>query len=115
MKEFNLERALAGAKVVTRDEQEVKEVIGFKDMGMDYPVRALTLNGAISYTRQGAEFGRGTGSPNDLFMAPVINEGWINVYPGRNSTASKIHETQVQAIEHAIAGCVATIKITWEE
>jgi len=119
MKEFDLEKALAGAKVVTRDGREVtqlhkfrlnnkKEVIvGVVDAAEPF-INPITfdLNGCLlmAYGRE---------SPVDLFMAPVKCTGWINIYPGR--TAGFIFETEKEAREITDKEATATIKIEWEE
>jgi len=89
MKKFNLEEALAGKPVVTRDGRKVRSIIKFD---VDYfPVVAIiegredvatfTLNGEYShatFTLDG-EY-RHTRCNNDLFMATVKNKGYVNLY-----------------------------------
>lgn len=79
MKPFNLERALAGAPVVTRDGRKVEQLVcflGIKEERCVYGVidkclYAFTMNGSLS----------GCGKTDcDLFMAPKKRTVWINLY-----------------------------------
>lgn len=77
-KPFDLERALQGAKVVTRDGREVEIVHHFKDEFTTYPITGIALDRQTdrwedcAWTNEG-HFkikGRATiKSPYDLFMA----------------------------------------------
>lgn len=78
MEPFNLERALAGDPVVTRDGRPVAQFAIFKAKGRD------TLYGVLdeyvsSWTPEGCWSVDGEELPNDLFMAPAKREGWIIV------------------------------------
>lgn len=74
MEKFNLERALAGDPVVTRDGRKVTEVYQFKSYEGDYPVYAVINNAITSHTKSG-EYNEKDGHPLDLFMAPKVIEG----------------------------------------
>lgn len=68
MKPFNLEAALAGAKLVTRDG---REVMGFKKAtpsSNDYPYTANIAFNLFTYTPEGL-YAQGQISPEDLFLA----------------------------------------------
>jgi hypothetical protein len=77
MKPFNLEPALAGAKVITRVNKEVTQLHKFKTYDsqciygvVDESVECWNINGVYSCI--------GTpGSDFDLFMAPTERKEWI--------------------------------------
>ena len=70
MKPFNLERALAGDPVVTRDGREVTEIYYFETCIKPYPVAAIS-NGIVRvYTKRGSALADDVPDPLDLFMAP---------------------------------------------
>ena len=90
MKPFDLEKALAGAPVVTRIGKEVTQVVFF-NASTTFPVRAVIDGTIYSYTTAGALWARASSGGNDLdlFMAPVKKVAYINVYrPNHDSTDS---------------------------
>lgn len=80
LKPFDLERALAGEPVISRNGRKITEIFHFKTAQANYSVRVvmdgilydLTVNGNFDFS--------GKESENDLFMAPVKREEWVNVY-----------------------------------
>lgn len=82
MKPFNLERALAGDKVVTRDGREVTFVGHFPKLTPGYRVAAIIAGDQI--IRQFGESGKynmdGQEAITDLFMAPKTVKRWVNFY-----------------------------------
>lgn len=125
MKPFNLEAAIAGEKVITRDGREVFQFCYFKNMDTAYPVFASYRNDygidvTSSFTSDGMYTVRGE-SPNDLFMAPKTVELWANLYKnldGSNSVGIP-YETKEKAYCNRIIDpyCkfLQTVKITIEE
>lgn len=114
MKPFDLQKALAGDPVVTRDGRKVTEVVHMKTArenesivfvasGLCY---ATHLNGIIDTFD----------SANDLFMAPKIvkKEGWINIYKDSYS-ANRIYPSKEEADFFQDQERVSCIKIKWEE
>ena len=98
MKPFDLEKALAGAPVVTRIGEEVTQVVFF-NASTTFPVRAVIDGTIYSYTTAGAYLSGAYnqhvrtilsgGNDLDLFMAPVKKVAYINVYrPNHDSTDS---------------------------
>lgn len=90
MKPFDLEKALAGAPVVTRIGEEVTQVVFF-NASTTFPVRAVIDGTIYSYTTAGARVllasASSGGNDLDLFMAPVKKVAYINVYrPNHDST-----------------------------
>lgn len=77
MKPFNLEAALRGEPVVTRQGEPVLEIICFKSKDIPYPVQVVVLNPYPSeeyhcrtkqYRLNGKLYASGVDSPCDLFM-----------------------------------------------
>lgn len=121
MNPFNLEDALAGAPVVTRDGREVKDVCYLPSSDSVYKVRAVVGVDIIAFTEEGCYSLNRVASELDLLMAPVKKEGWINLYPfSRTDTklwadASNVYRTQQDALDNAADSCIATVHIEWEE
>ena len=124
MKPFNLEQALAGAPVVTRNGLPIVELKYLQTTGNLAVVRKddgmlisyfIPCSGKLSNT---------TDYATDLFMAPAKKEGWINIYTGNSTTHGHtvdytVFETKDLAQQAAGNRCIvtyiATIKIEWEE
>lgn len=123
MKPFDLERALAGDPVVTRDGRKVRimplllkdkhyPVVGYMDFGYREVLDRFTLEGRT---------GMHEDSALDLFMAAVKHEGWVNIYPSEDCpytpwcTSRLIYDSEESAKERAESDCIATVKIEWEE
>lgn len=82
LKPFNLEKALAGEKVVTRDGQEVVKIVHFKDANINERVIFQVEDVVYLCSEDGKYYNytTGSGSQLDLFMAPTKKQGWINIY-----------------------------------
>ncbi len=80
MKEFNLERALAGDKVVTRDGREVTQLTQFKT-SHGIVLGAIVDNRLDNWNENGV-YDRKSYNENvwDLFMDPQTTNLWINVH-----------------------------------
>jgi hypothetical protein len=79
MEEFNLERALTGEPVCTRDGRDVTQLVVFNLTSTDslYGV----LDGELDrWTINGFYYLNKTISEHDLFMKPKENAVWINVF-----------------------------------
>ena len=120
MKQFSLEEYLANPwrKLVTRDGRKAR-IICTDAMG-DYPLIALvealdsTAEQAYSFTSKGSYYTSIT-SDNDLFFAPEKHEGWVCILQGfaRDYYTDGIFDSEEKAKERG--GCIATVKIEWEE
>jgi hypothetical protein len=91
MKPFNLEKALAGDPVITRDGRKVTDIHYFKAKDLDTPVIAEIDNTNLKfYTNDGKYYHKfyyqNNDSHYDLFMAPVIKTYWVNIYKHSNGT-----------------------------
>jgi hypothetical protein len=82
MEKFNLERALAGEPVITRDGRKVTQLVKFDSPEAIYPLvgvvdgdsKSWTINGKYSIINGDTPMGA------DLFMKPKENAIWVNIY-----------------------------------
>ena len=79
MKPFDLQRALAGEKVVTRDGREVTQLTKFDCEG-ECLAGVLDLNLSTTWNKNGQFWGTSEESDDDLFMAPKTVKRWVNFY-----------------------------------
>ena len=70
MKPFDLEKAIAGKKLVTREGHEVREFHHFKNVSSEYPICAVIQGYLAGFTDKGRYHSHGNESALDLFMAP---------------------------------------------
>jgi hypothetical protein len=112
---FNLERALAGEPVITRDGKEVTQLVYFESID-DYRVYGV-VDKRVKLWAIGGEFWKGGEGPLDLFMKPKENAIWLNVYKDRDSgelfigQAYKEESLAQRAINSTHAEHIRTIKI----
>jgi hypothetical protein len=94
MKEFNLERALAGDPVVTRDGRPVK-IAGYNGEAEEDEFCLLGWANNMNHGwHSDGTYMRGVENGKDLFMAPTERKEWIVRYQ---------HGTPIEEIEHYIA------------
>ena len=67
MKKFNLEKAMAGEPVVTRNGHEVTQ-LHLLDCGDDFPLVSVVNDSVEEYTKEGKYINETGESPLDLFM-----------------------------------------------
>lgn len=82
MRPFDLERALAGDKVITRNGQEVTQLHLFKDTNYNAPLIGIINKNIFHWTDKGyfvPDYDRWDHSM-DLFMVPTKKTLWFNVY-----------------------------------
>ena len=113
-KPFDLERALAGDKVVTRDGREVTEIHQFKTLYNKINTVAVVISGNIYLFTEKGEYNVNRSSGYDLFMAPKTNkfEAWVNVYS--YGIACVTYNSEREAIDCAGTNYIKTIKIETE-
>lgn len=101
MKPFNLERALAGDPVVTRDGRKVTQIFYFSKTDEVYNLFVGFDKKITGYKPDGKYYLDGTESPKDLFMAPVEKTVWFNYYrPFRDHiSTSGPYDTEEGAIK----------------
>lgn len=133
MKDFDIEKAKAGAPVCTREGRKVR-IVCFDVKGDKYPILALAENpngvdeDIMWYTRDGKyydhelDFGQ---SVNDLMMATIKHEGWVNIFKHETSRNDfdicgpifPDDETAKNNVFHPDKryNYITTIHIEWEE
>ena len=118
MKEFDYEKAKAGAPVCTRDGRPVR-IVCFDAKGDSFIILALSPNETgieipFWYDKKGRYF---RDNPNcDLMMATVKHEGWVLVDKGQ--CIAYIYDTKEEAEEDAEREMItysAIAHIEWEE
>lgn len=120
MKPFDLQKALAGEPVVTRDGKPVTQITKFDANERRYCVAAVIDCEIETFSIDG-KFRIEDISQYDLFMATktVKKEGWVNLYKGFDGkypvTGSTIFDTKDDAINQRSASFITTVKIEWEE
>lgn len=78
MKPFNIEAALRGEPVVTRNGREVTQITLF-DIDGDYPVAGVIDKNRFEFSTNG-KYLVGQDTERDLFMAPKKRIVWVNFY-----------------------------------
>ena len=77
---FDLEKALAGEKVITRDGREVTQITHY-EVDSNYCVMAVINRAVVSLTMNGVHLQCSL----CVFMAPKTLSGFVNVYANRTS------------------------------
>src|SRR5271154_6575118 len=80
LKPFDLEKALKGEKVVTRDGREASQFVKMEGIMSPYSVVFVLDKGIKSFREDGRHWGIGNDSSDDLFMAPKERVVWVNFY-----------------------------------
>ena len=102
MKPFNLEEALAGKPVRTRDGQVVSELHRFKSQDLDEPLAGIVDDSVHCWTLAGEYFENGI-TNFDLFMAVEKKQCWKNVYrrgKGQISLSTSSYLTEDSALDN---------------
>ena len=94
MIKFDLEKALAGDKVITRDGREVTQLHKF-DVGVEFLPVVGVINYELKYWDMDGISQANGASFYDLFMAPKKLSGFVNVYT--NGDSGYIHDTKKSA------------------
>ena len=128
MKPFDLEKALAGEPVVTRNGKPVTELHCFKTAEGPYNVCAVVDGVVMVLTAKGVyysvEEGRVVEHSFDLFMAPTKRVGWVNIYldghaDGWSHCGQVVYASEEEAKDNAYrTSCstkIVTVKVEWEE
>jgi len=100
MKEFNLDRALAGDPVITRMGIAVSQFVLFNLTKSSFPLHGVFEDGVNCWTIHG-RYGIDGDHDFDLFMAPVKKQEWINIYNhgfGNYQTGACVYTSQELAI-----------------
>ena len=114
MKPFDLEKALAGEPVVTRDGYRVTDIHLFSGAITNWKVIAHIENNSsvYSFTIDGKYSDNDAGSDYDLFMYEP--ERWVNIYwdeMTEKAYSDGIYKTREEALNNKQVGRLTTIKI----
>jgi len=117
---FNLEKAMAGKPVQTRDGRAVTQLKFFEDVNLNLIVGVVSKN-IWSWDINGQLDSLRGDSDKDLFMAPEKKSVWVNVYESEDNTdefqvyTSRLHPTKESALAHRKDyNYIKTIEITNE-
>jgi hypothetical protein len=83
LEKFDLEKALNGAKVVTRDGREVQQLTKFEG-STDYQLAGVMDGNLQTWTEQGGYY-TDRESDLDLFLTVKPKRIWVNVYIFHNT------------------------------
>lgn len=114
-KKFNLEEALNGAKLETREGRKVKEIVLFEDTNNTHPFIAVVENNDVEgddcifrYTTNGRFLSDDQDNKFDLFIVEEPKTYYINVYKdfGTNvvTIGGKLYNTEEEAKDSATDG-----------
>lgn len=95
MKPFDLEAALRGAPVVTRNGREVTQLTRFYDVKSKNPLRGVVLGDIYGWPMDGAVWTNGA-CPEDLFMADTKDDKIAELQCNISELQSKIDDLQKQ-------------------
>lgn len=114
-KKFDLQKALAGDKVVTRDGREVTEIHRFNTV-IDRKNIISVIDGDFRcHYDNGNYFDDSTKSCNDLFMTTTKKSAWLNIYRFNKTLVSSLYDTEEEANKRADSDRLACIQVEWEE
>lgn len=126
MKEFDLEAAKAGKKVMTREGKEAR-IICFDRKDPVTPIVALISEKGFSNSSRIEEQvafygpnGRCSNTEYNLVMATQRKVGWVNIYtePGGDRSVIGVYPNKQEAEKDALKDdekAIATVRIEWEE
>jgi hypothetical protein len=80
LEKFDLERALSGDPVITKEGKEVTQLTCFKDVLHRDCVYGVVSNQVQCWEIDGSYFLNESDSKHNLFMKPKENTIWVNVY-----------------------------------
>jgi hypothetical protein len=84
LQKFDLQKALNGAKVVTRDGKELTQLHIFDNVESHYPVYGCIENSIARWTKDGCFLNNDSKNENDLFLSVEVQSIWVNVYKDAN-------------------------------
>lgn len=122
MKPFDLEKALAGEPVITRDGRDVTQIHCFDVSLVIRPVAAVVAGELLSFWKNGS-YHLFNETDFDLFMKTFEKNIWVVVYRGLHSALwSQVFSTETEAWDyeqelrtHASYKFIKTIRTRVEE
>lgn len=118
MKKFNLQEALSGKPIITRDGRKVSEIHYLMTTTEDNTKLIAVVDGYVSgHSIDGRHNSPKLDSPSDLFMDEPVVEKWFNVYRhtlrGKEITVGEGYYTYEEAIKMGarLDNYIKTIKI----
>lgn len=112
MKDFDLEAAKKGAKVIDPVNKATGEFLTELKTDSDYKFVFVMINqNGNQYVEEVDENGEVYGTT--LKMAPVKHNGYINIYPNRRHGA--VYKTMGEADKYATYDRLAVATVEWEE
>lgn len=116
MKLFNLDLALQGHPVCTRDGRKVTEIHYFKTLIKPHVVACVIDNMLMMHLENGKAYSFDIESDSDLFMAPIKIKKWINIYKNENTyRIGCVYDSQEEAIKNKTDRYITTIEIEFDE
>lgn len=120
MKPFDLEKAKAGHKLVTRDGREVLDFYCFDLASPDCVwVCYAVIDGDVQGFDRDGYFNRCGESSLDLMLASTKRKGFVNVYVSSDPIYAGVFDTekeaQREADRHGRSAVVTAVPIEWEE
>ena len=112
MKPFNLEAAINGAKVVTRNEKAVTQLTKFYDIESDDCLAGVVDKELHLWNEQG-KFYPDQDMPMDLFMAPNVKSIWVARYAKGIHWFTRYETREQYQASHPVAE--EYHKLEWEE
>ena len=100
MKKFDLEKALAGEPVVTRDGRRVSQLTLFNIVNAPMVLYGVIDGNLYSWSREGTAGSTNSSKRHDLFILPIEKTYWMNVYKhgdGVKAGQIELHETEIGA------------------
>jgi hypothetical protein len=121
-KKFDLEAAKNGAPVITRDGRPARIICFDRKHNLNNIVALIENSEGVEVALlfySGGEYYSDIESDNDLFIAPVKKNGWINIYPPGSVNASaycsEAYVSKAMAEHYAVKDRVTCLEIEWLE
>lgn len=110
---FDLQHALAGDKVVTRDGREVTQLTKFDAENSNFCLIGVCSNEIESWDEKGRFFSGDEDYPRDLFMTPKTVKRWVNFYADGDAF---YYDCEHDAIENVASHAIAVaVPVEFEE
>jgi hypothetical protein len=85
MKTFNLQEAIAGKPIQTRDGRVLKFVAHVPEAGEGYEVVVMKGDGYVGCWCEDGRYLKEEETDSDIVMAPVIKKYYVNIFKGNYS------------------------------